>query len=109
MKINFSDISKISTNNKNITIKNNKVYINDELVEDFSKYEDKEITLVVQGDVKNVEISGNITCNGINGDIDCSGNIDCNDIMGDIDCSGNIVCNEINGDIDCTGNIKINK
>lgn len=109
MKINLSQKHLGVGNYQSICVKNNKVYINGKLVENLQDYEDKEITLIVDGDVKNIDCSGNVQCGNVSGDIDCSGSIHCGDVQGDIDCSGSCTCGSVGGDIDCSGSVKIIK
>lgn len=109
MRINLNGLNIDISSTSNICIKNNNVYVNGEKLEDLSKYEDKEITLEINGDVHNIDCSGNVKCNNVYGDIDCSGSITCEKIEGDIDCSGNISCGDVAGDIDCSGNVVIRR
>lgn len=109
MRINLSDFCGINLNNKNISIRNNKVYVNGKRVDDLSDCPEKEITLVVEGDVGNVDISGNLECQNVNGDVDCSGSVRCGDVTGDIDCSGSVYCGNVGGDIDCAGSIRMSR
>ena len=109
MKINFTDFSNTNIKGSSIVINNNRVFINGKEIKNLNDYTDKEITLVIQGDVENVDVSGNLECQNINGDVDCSGSIHYGDIKGDVDCSGTINCGYIGGDIDCSGNIRIQK
>lgn len=109
MRVNLADLIGVNLTNKNISIRNNKVYVNGKRVDDLSDCPDKEITLVVEGNVGNVDISGNLECKNVNGDIDCSGSVHCGDVTGDIDCSGSVYCGNVSGDIDCAGSISMTR
>ena len=86
MKITLTDFGNIDINNANIAINNGKVIINGKEIKNLNTYKEKEITLVINGNVGNVDVSGNLECQNINGDVDCSGSIHCGDIKGNVDC-----------------------
>jgi hypothetical protein len=70
---------------------NGKVYINGKLVKEIEDCKDRDITVIINGNVEgDVDIQGKLECKDIGGDVDCQGNINCGKILGDIDCQGNI-------------------
>ena len=96
----------------NLTISNNKVYVNSSLIENLNNIEEKNIkieiygdknfisvdsceTIKINGNVYNIKlINGTITCNDVKNDATITnGNIKANKIFGK--------CNVINGDIKC--------
>ena len=94
-----------------VSVKNNKVYFNGKLAEDFNDWKEKNIKIVVEGNCKEVKAdAGNIT---IEGNVEGNVNADASNISieGDVkgnvtaDC-GNISANYIAGNVstDC-GNI----
>lgn len=98
----------INVNNENITIKNNKIYING--VEYVPK--NKGVNEIeFKGNVNNLDSDCSFTINGdIKGDLDISGAVYIKgNIVGDIDCGGSVMINGWHeGDIDAGGSISIN-
>lgn len=110
MKINLIDLINTNINKSTrVVINNGKVRINGKEIKDLNDYTEKEITLIVNGDVGSVDVSGNLECQNINGSVDCSGSIHCGDIGGNVDCSGSIHCGNIGGNIDCAGSVRMTK
>ena len=107
MEINLSKVCKANLVNANITINGNKLYVNGKLEQDFNDYPEKEFTLIIEGNVRDVDVSGSLQCGNVEGDVDCSGSMRCGSIGGDVDCSGSINCGNIYGDVDCAGSIRI--
>jgi hypothetical protein len=88
MRFNFNSCNSIS-------VVNNKVYINGKLVSEIEDCKEKNIEVV---------INGNVT-----GDVEVQGRLECGDIGGNVDIQGNMTCQTIKGDVDCQGNIKVVK
>lgn len=108
--INGKKYNNISSGN--LTISNNKVYVNGFLIEDLKNIEEKNIKIEIYGDenfisvdsCENINVNGNvynikltngtITCNDVRNDVTITnGDINANKISGK--------CNVINGDIKC--------
>lgn len=91
----------------NVSIVNNKIYINGEEKENLNEYNQKEIKITINGDISgNVEAGNFTTINGnIGGNVDCGNmcTIESDIIKGDVDTGNmsNIKANSIEGDIDC--------
>ncbi|PHI06610.1 hypothetical protein [Fusobacterium polymorphum] len=108
--INGKKYNNISSGN--LTISNNKVYVNGNLIENLNNREEKNIKIEIYGDknfisvdcCENIKINGNvynikltngtITCDDVKNDVTITnGDIKANKIFGK--------CNVINGDIEC--------
>lgn len=109
IKINGVTISNTESK-QNISVVNGKVIINGKEVSDINKIEDKEINIIIDGEVESVKTdSGNIQCNtankveSYNGDIIIKG-----DVNGDVNTyNGNVSATIIKGSVSTVnGNIK---
>ena len=77
---------QITARDGNITIRNGIVNVDGQKI-DCSN--DKEI--IINGNCNNIDCSGTLTVNGnVEGDVDITGNMRCNTILGNIDSTGNI-------------------
>ena len=98
----------VNVNNENITVKNNKIYINGvEYVPKSKSVNEVEF----KGSVNNLDSDCSFTVNGdINGGLDIGGSIYIKgNIVGDIDCGGSVMINGWHkGDIDAGGSVVIN-
>ena len=124
--------SKVTINGKtyagrNVTIINNKVYVDGQ----DTTPDSKEISIRVEGDLENLKVdccnkieisgsvkggasttSGDITCGNVSGGIKTtSGDVECNDITGDVQTvSGDVDAQKINGKVSTlSGDIKYRK
>ena len=88
---------KYTTNGGSISVINNKVYVDGELLSDCDEFKEKVINITVEGNVEG-DIStdvGNITVKGnCTGDVKTtSGDVDCKDVGGDVKTvSGDVKC-----------------
>ena len=108
--INGKKYSNISSGN--LTISNNKVYVNGFLIEDLKNIEEKNIKIEIYGDKNFISVDSCETIN-VNGNVYniklTNGTITCDDIKNDVtitngDINANKIfgkCNVINGDIKC--------
>lgn len=96
----------------NLTISNNKVYVNGSLIENLNNIKEKNIKIEIYGDKNfiSVESCENIKINGNVYNVKLTnGTINCNDVRNDVtitngDINANKIsgkCNVINGDIKC--------
>ncbi|QPK89854.1 hypothetical protein IEN91_05295 [Bacillus velezensis] len=100
-----------SYSGNNITVVNNQVYIDGELVDDLNKEKKIEVTVLNNVDKiisdQSINIKGNITgtiearlninCGKVNGDVAAGNNVNCDDISGNATAGNNINCDEIGG------------
>ncbi len=108
--INGKKYSNISSGN--LTISNNKVYVNGFLIEDLKNIEEKNIKIEIYGDKNFISVDSCKTIN-VNGNVYniklTNGTITCDDIKNDVTITnGNISadkifgkCEVVNGDIKC--------
>ena len=94
----------------NISIINNKVYINGKLSEEYSNdiKEDKEIIIKVEGNTGNINASNRVTIKGnVNGDIDAGNSVEVSgDVNGDIDAGNSVnVKGTVKGNIDAGNSV----
>ena len=94
----------IDCTGRNISIQNGEVIIDGKVIQ--SSLE-RDIKVVVYGDVNNIDCAGSVEVHGNCGSIDCSGSckVDGN-VNGDIDASGSVTCGNVAGDIDCSGSVR---
>lgn len=106
-----SNGAQVSINGKvysgnSVTIKDGNVVVDGKSQ---GKVEEREITIVVNGDVEYLDSSaGDVTVNGDAGRISVnSGNVDCDDVRGSVTVScGNVNCDDVGGDVSAScGNI----
>jgi hypothetical protein len=107
----------------NISIINNKVYIDDKLIEDEDSTSLDKINITftegsfdkieVDGDVDikgnvigNVSANGSINCNDISGNASSGGSMNCDDISGNASSGGSMSCDDISGNANAGGSIK---
>lgn len=90
--------------NGNISIKNNKLYVNGKLVtEDNNIYKATEI--VIKGDVENIETDKSVKCNNVKNSIKAGGSVNCDDVGGDIYAGGSVRCDNVVGNVSASGSI----
>lgn len=110
----------IRVSGSSIAIVNNKIIIDGKPLEE--TLDTKNITVIVEGDCKevdtlgDVEIRGNcgvVDCGGscyvsgnVDGAIDAGGSITCGNVKGNVDAGGSITCGEVIGDIDAGGSVR---
>lgn len=93
--------TKINVNGKSIIVKGNNVsVINGKIIVDGKVFKDNDIfkddyiiqNVVVEGDVKNIDVNGSVTVNGnVNGNIDSNGSVTIHGTCtGDIDSNGGV-------------------
>ena len=94
----------INVQGNNISVINNRVYV------DSKEVTDGELSGVVElkfiGDLANLDVDGSLTVKGnIHGNVDVGGSLTCGDIGGDADVGGSVNCKVINGKVDAGGNV----
>lgn len=110
----------IRVSGSSIAIVNNKIIIDGKPLEE--ALDAKNITVIVEGDCKevdtlgDVEIRGNcgvVDCGGscyvsgsVDGTIDAGGSITCGNVKGNVDAGGSVTCGEVIGDIDAGGSVR---
>lgn len=97
----------ISVQGNNISVINNKVYVDGKLVEE-GLVGKVEISFV--GDLANLETDGSATVKGnVHGDVDAGGSVDCGDVKGSVDAGGSIGCGTVGGDVDAGGSVSMRR
>ena len=94
----------------NVSIINNKVYIDGVLQNDSVDSNSKQIYITIEGNIEKLEVDN---CDEIkvNGDVNVldtkNGNVVCKNVHGDVTSkNGNIVCTQINGNVETkNGNV----
>jgi hypothetical protein len=111
---------RMNVSGNNISVINNKVYVNGKLVTDEDAKEP--VKLIIEGDVmsiqadgdvdivgnvsNSVKAGGSVSCNNVNGDVKASGSVHCGDVTGNVDASGSVHCGDVGGSVDAAGSIK---
>lgn len=104
---NYSEVSvngrTIRVSGNNITIRNGEIYVDGKLYEDELP---QSVTVIVEGDCNNLNVSGSVEVRGSSANIDCGGSVTVGgDVHGDIDCGGSVHCGDISGNVDAGGSI----
>ena len=102
---------KITVNGKefnlfgdNISIKNGNVVVDGKVV-DGAKTSDLVQLVISEGMVKNLNVSGDVECKDVEGDIDAGGSIQCGNVNGDVDAGGSVQCKDVGGNVDAGGSV----
>lgn len=92
--------------NGNISVYNNKVYIDGNLVECINTINE----IIITGDCGAIHCDGSVKVEGnVYGNIDCGGSCKCGNVSGDVDAGGSITCENVQGSIDAGGSIRMKK
>jgi len=110
---------------RNVSIVNDKVYINGQLQFDNKDNKEKieihiekdailknleidgDNDVVIHGDVNgDVNIGGSLSCDNINGNAMSGGSLKCDDIKGNVNAGGSLKCDTIGGNVNAGGSIK---
>ena len=99
--------TKIQTNGKNISVINNSVYVDGQIIQTNLS---GDVNIKFEGDLASLKCGGSASINGnIKGDVDVGGSLDCNAIVGNIDVGGSVRCGKVSGDIDAGGSVKCSR
>lgn len=91
------------TSGKNITITNNRVVVDGQVLSDEIK---NNIEITINGNVENLTSEGSVKVNGnVSGLIQSGGSVKCKDVRGNINSSGSIKCNDVIGNITSFGSV----
>lgn len=103
-------MSSITINGKtyvgrNISIINNKIYIDDVEQESMSTT-DKELNIQLSGTIKNLHTDRSVTVSGgVVEKIDANGSVSCGDVIGNVDAGGSVSCGNVGGNVDAGGSV----
>lgn len=104
--------STVSVNGKTVRVRGNSIsIINDQIIVDGKPLEEAldqpEITVIVEGDCRILNVSGNVEIMGNAHNVDCSGSCTIHgNVTGNVDASGSVTCGDVGGDIDASGSVK---
>ena len=104
--------STVTVNGKTIRVQGNNIsIINDKVIVDGKHidetFDQPNITVIVEGDCKILNTSGNVEVKGNAGNIDCRGSCHINgNVTGSIDASGSVTCGDVGGNIDACGSVR---
>lgn len=106
-RTNYSEVSinghTIRVSGNNITIRDGEIYVDGKLHEDGLP---QSVTVIVEGDCNNLNVSGSVEVRGSSASIDCGGSVTVGgDVRGDVDCGGSVRCGNISGNVDAGGSI----
>ena len=98
----------ISVAGNNISVINDKVYVDGKLVEEGLV---GHVTVEFKGDLANLEVGGAVNVIGnVQGYIDAGGSVSISgNVSGNVDAAGSVTCSDIKGDVDAGGSVRINK
>lgn len=98
----------ISVTGNNISVINDKVYVDGKLVEEGLV---GHVTVEFKGDLANLKVGGAANVIGnVQGYIDTGGSVSITgNVGGDVDAGGSVTCGDVKGDVDAGGSVRINK
>lgn len=110
-KVNNS-YSTVSVNGKTIRVKGNNIsIINDRIIVDGKPLDETldqpNITIIVNGDCRNLSACGNVEVKGNAHNIDCRGSCHVEgSVTGNVHASGSVTCSDVGGDIAASGSVR---
>jgi len=97
----------IKVSGNNISVINDKVYVDGELVEEGLS---GNVTISFEGELANLKTSGGATVNGdVHGDVDAGGSVKCGNVGKSVDAGGSVNCGNVGGDVDAGGSVRMTK
>src|SRR4029450_10696216 len=55
---------------------------------------------VIEGVIEDLEVSGDVHCGTVKGDVDAGGSVTCGNVGGDVDAGTSVTCGAVGGDVD---------
>ena len=104
--------STVSVNGKTIRVRGNSIsIIDDQIIVDGKPLEEAldqpNITVIVEGDCRSLNASGNVEVKGNAHNIDCRGSCRVEgNVTGNVNASGSVTCGDVGGDIDASGSVR---
>jgi hypothetical protein len=93
---------KYEVEGSNISIINNKIYSDGKLV---NKEEINANSIIIEGNVENIETDLSVSCNNVKGDIKAGGSINCDNVGGNVTAGGSVNCDKVKGNINAKGSV----
>jgi hypothetical protein len=93
---------KYEVEGSNISIVNNKIYSDGKLV---NKEEINANSIIIEGNVENIETDLSVSCNNVKGDIKAGGSINCDNVGGNVTAGGSVNCDKVKGNINAKGSV----
>lgn len=94
-------------NGKNISVVNDQVYVDGQLVDSGLS---GIVKIQFEGDLASLKTSGNVDVHGsVEGNLTAGGNVESGDVTGNISAGGNISCGCVTGNASAGGNIKMER
>jgi hypothetical protein len=95
----------INVQGNNISVINDKVYVDGKLVESGLS---GRVEISFKGDLANLKTDGSATVHGdVRRDVIASGSVKCHNVEGDVDASGSVNCGKIGGNVRASGSIRM--
>ena len=97
----------IQVSGNNISVINDKVYVNGKLVTEGLS---GNVNISFEGELANLKADGSVEVNGeVLGNVDAGGSVKCENVQGYVDAGGSVNCKNVGGNIDAGGSIKMNR
>lgn len=93
---------EINVSGCNISVMNNKVYVDGKLIKENDDIKDAN-TICVYGDVGNIETDKSVNCNNVGGDVRAKGSVNCDDVRGNVEAGGSVNCDDVGGHVTAGG------
>jgi hypothetical protein len=91
----------------NISVINDKVYVDGKLVEEGLS---GNVTISFEGDLASLKTSGSATIHGnVMGDVDAGGSVKCGNVSKSVDAGGSVTCLNVGGDVDAGGSVSMKR
>ena len=101
-------IGGIALTGNDISIINNKIYIDGKLVEDDSIVAKNGIleVKITEGVVENLSADGSVSAGSVKGNINAGGSINCDCVGGSVNAGGSVRCGRVGGNVQAGGSIR---
>lgn len=106
--ININGVKKTITDNADITIHSDSVFVNGN---DLSGKVNKGMKITIEGNVRSIDCQGSLSVTGdVYGNIRTNGSTNINgNVVGNVEASGNCSCKNISGDVSCNGKLVVGR
>ena len=93
----------IKAEGKNVTIRNDKVYVDGKLVEEGLS---GIVEVKWEGPMASLTADGNVTCGEVLGNVSAGGSVQCADVDGYVNAGGSVSCGTVGGSINAGGSVR---
>jgi hypothetical protein len=102
------NIGGISVTGNDISIIDNKIYIDGKLMEDVPTVSQNGIleVKITEGVLENLSADGSVTAGSVKGNINAGGSVNCDCVGGSVNAGGSVRCGRVGGSVSAGGSIR---